>query len=81
MLYRVCVSETNSLQPNGFTHWKPEVLYSGYDRDEARRIYHENKVQDYFQGHGSPSRKTTCESIKDADTEDFSDDVAEVIEV
>lgn len=76
-LYRVIRRTTDSLQSTG-THWSSEVLYSGYDRDEARRIYHETKPSDAqwvpVDCYGTKVIETLCQVIEDADTDDFADD-------
>lgn len=40
-----------------------EVLYCGYDRDEARRVYHENKPRDTYSGAGNYYYTTVCKSM------------------
>lgn len=72
-LYRVTVKETRSVQPSG-TFWNREVLYCGYDRDEARQAYHASTPDDFWRGYGSSARETELEVITDAETDDFSDD-------
>jgi hypothetical protein len=82
-LYRVSVRSTHSLQPGSddCTSWSQDILYCGYDRDEARRIYHESTPADYGGSYGCRARETTCEVIEDAETEDFADDVAETADL
>jgi len=72
-MYRVSVRSTSSLQPTE-SFWDTEVLYCGYDRDEARREYHRSEPQDANRSFGNPARETRLEVITDAETEDFSDD-------
>lgn len=59
-LYRVIVRTTTSVQPRG-TCWQTEVLYCGYDRDEAERVYHASTPLDYWQGYGNRSRETRAQ--------------------
>lgn len=41
------------------------VLYCGYDRDEARRVYHENRPADKSgSGPGSYYEQTRCQSME-----------------
>jgi len=62
-LYRVMVRTTGSLQPgSGGTTWQSNVLYCGYDRDEAVRVYHESKPGDYWYGYGNRARRTLGQS-------------------
>jgi hypothetical protein len=65
-LYRVIALTTTSRGPgktnNGCTHWTSEVLYCGYDRLEAARIYHQSKPLDYWQGVGNRCRETISQS-------------------
>jgi hypothetical protein len=61
-LYRVLVKTTDSLQPDRSTSWQAEVVYCGYDLDEARRVYHANTPKDYFCGYGNRRRKTVAQS-------------------
>lgn len=56
-LYRVLVKSTTSLQPCE-TYWKKEVLYCGYDKLEAVRIYHNSTPNDYSGSYGNPARRT-----------------------
>lgn len=60
-LYRVMVKTTGSLQPCG-THWESQVLYCGYDREEAIRVYHASTPTDRWMGYGSQARKTIGQS-------------------
>jgi len=60
-LYRVSVRTTGSMQPSG-TYWQTEVLYCGYDVDEARRVFHESRPLDYSCGYGNRARETKCQS-------------------
>ena len=73
-LYRISVRSTSSLQPGGGSFWTTAVLYCGYDRDEARREYHNSEPHDDNCSFGRPARETHCVVIEDAETEDFSDD-------
>ena len=74
-LYRVVKRSTSSLQPSA-TFWNDEILYCDYDRDEARRIYHQNTpAEGPVFNYGSPYSKTVVEVITDAGTDDFGDDV------
>lgn len=41
-----------------------EVLYCGYDRDEARRVYHENTPRDTYRGAGKYYYRTVCQSMR-----------------
>lgn len=62
-LYRIVARTTNSVQPgSGGTHWQTEVLYCGYDRAEALRVYHESTPRDYWHGHGGRARETKAQS-------------------
>ena len=75
-LYRVTKRSTRSLQPGGggATTWNRETLYCGGDRDEARRVYHDNTCHERGGGYGNHATEIICEVIKDAETEDFHDD-------
>ena len=77
LLYRVVRKTTGSVQPGGDTYWNREVLYCGYDRDEARRVYHESEPSDVWQGYGNRAVETVGHVIRDAETEDFADDELE----
>lgn len=56
-LYRVLVQTTNSYQPS--SNWfNKEVLYCGFDKDEALIKYHSSSPADYFCGHGNRYRET-----------------------
>ena len=72
-LYRITARTTGSLQPGG-SFWQTEVLYCGYDRDEARRVFHESEPSDDNRSFGNPARETHAEIIKDGETDDFDDD-------
>jgi hypothetical protein len=61
-LYRVLVRTTSILQLGSDTHWASEVLYCGWDRDEALRVYHESRPGDYWRGHGGRCRETKGQS-------------------
>jgi hypothetical protein len=62
-LYRVSVKTTRSLQPgSGGTHWQWEVLYCGYDVDEARRVYHASRPLDHGGSYGNACRETVAQS-------------------
>lgn len=62
-LYRVLVKTTGSLQPgSGNTFWQTDVLYCGYDRLEAARVYHENKPRDFGGSYGNRCRETIGQS-------------------
>ncbi len=63
-LYRVLKKKTNSLQPGSSTYWTTEVLYCGYDRKEAMRIYHENKPDETFYGYGNRCTRIVGHSKK-----------------
>lgn len=71
-LYRVIEKTTTSLQPSG-TFWNRNVLYCGYDREEARRVYHEQEPADIYRGYGSTCRETIAQAIEDSG-EDFGED-------
>ena len=74
-LYRVTEISTNSYDlSERDVYWRTKALYCGYDRDEARLVYHENKVEDYGWEPGNPARRTVAEIITDAGTADFDDD-------
>ena len=60
-LYRVIVRTTNSLQPSG-TSWCNDVLYCGYDRNDALVAYHASTVKDYGGHHGNRCRETIAQS-------------------
>jgi hypothetical protein len=59
-LYRIIVKATGSLQPGG-SFWGRKVLYCGYDRLEAARIYHTSVVEDHDSGYGNPARRTVAQ--------------------
>lgn len=79
-LYRITEKRTGSLQPSG-TFWHREVLYCGYDRDEARQVFHENKPREYWHGYGNKVMEIEAETIEDAQTADFDDDEALEVEL
>lgn len=60
-LYRVLVRSTISLQPNGTT-WQKNVLYCGYDRLEALRVFFESQPRDVWSSFGGPARETLGQS-------------------
>lgn len=60
-LYRVMIKTTGSLQP-AETFWRKEVIYCGYDRDEAVRVYHESTPTDTKGSYGNPARVTVGQS-------------------
>jgi acyl-coenzyme A synthetase/AMP-(fatty) acid ligase len=60
-LYRILRKTTNSVQPSN-TYWQTEVLYCGYDRLEAIRVFHESRPRDYCHGYGNSSVKTVGQS-------------------
>lgn len=60
-LYRVIARTTGSLQPS-YTHWLTDVLYCGYNRLEALRVYHESAPKDYGASYGNKARETKCQS-------------------
>lgn len=78
-LYRVIVQKTSSKQPGG-SFWQREVKYCGPDRDEARQIYHAEEIGDYDQSYGNPARRTKCEIIDDAETDNFDDDPTTIMD-
>lgn len=62
-LYRIMVKTTGSLQPGPReTFWQKNVLYCGYDRAEALRVYHENRPTDYWCGYGNRCQETVAQS-------------------
>ncbi len=73
-LYRIIRRSTGSLQPDGTT-WSVEVLYCGYDRHSARQAYHASEPEDFGGGYGNGKRETIGETVTDAETGDFADDV------
>ena len=75
-LYRVMEKKTPNLQLAGYTVWNEQVLYCGYDRKEARRVYHQGTVTDSDSDsvYGRPWKRTFMQVIADAGTNDFSDD-------
>lgn len=79
-LYRITARTTSSLQP-GSSFWNTEVLYCGYDRDEARRVFHESEPADNNRSFGNPARETHSEIIVDGDTAHFDDDELEAVEL
>jgi hypothetical protein len=77
-LYRVSKLTTGSLQPcDSATHWITEVLYCGYDREEARRVHHENTADEVYYGFGNKVVEINSETIEDSGTDDFADDTVE----
>ena len=74
MLYRVIRRTTGSVQPTG-TFWQNKVLYCGYDRDEARRVYHESEPTDYGGSCGNQAAETAMQVIADKQSDDFNEDV------
>jgi hypothetical protein len=66
-LYRVEVERsTPQDRDRGQVH--VEVLYCGYDVDDARRVYHANKPSDYHRGgYTGLYQKTRCRSLTIAD--------------
>lgn len=71
-LYRITVKTTGSLQPGrGQTFWSKEVVYCGYDRDEAVMAYRANETADHggTGSYGNRCRETVAEEL-DADAED-----------
>lgn len=77
-LYRVTVRTTSSLQPDSSTtYWSREVLYCGVSRDEARAAYHCSTPRDFSAGYGNKARETVMAVIRDAETDDFWDDIVE----
>jgi len=81
MLYRVCIKSTSSLQPDS-SFWKKRVLYCGYDREEAKRVYYENEPEDtQYQNYGSSFRQTLFQVIKDEGTDSTGDDVIETMSI
>ena len=79
-LYRITVRATSSLQPGG-SHWTTDVLYCGYDREEARQAFHTSEPADDNRSFGNPARETHAEIIKDGETADFDDDELETVEL
>ncbi len=75
-LYQVVERKTPNLQLAGYTVWHEQVLYCGYDRKEARRVYHEHTVTDSDSEsvYGRSWKRTFMQVIADAGTNDFSDD-------
>lgn len=61
-IYRIMAMTTNSSQPSSETYWNKQVLYCGYDRLEAIRVYHESTPLDYWCGYGNRCRKTVAQS-------------------
>ena len=72
-LYLIVVRTTSSRQPVG-SEWSEEVKYCGYDRDEARVVFHAESVKDYDWGFGGSARHAMCRVASDAETDDFRDD-------
>ncbi len=64
ILYKVTMRECT-----GGWEWcmKPETLHTGYDKDEARRIYHESAGKDYAQKLGGSYRMTRLEYIDESE--------------
>ena len=78
MLHRITLKSTSSLQPGG-SYWTEDVLYCGYDREEARRVYHENEHREGGAGnYGNGCTRLVHHAIEDAGTEDFSDDAVAI---
>lgn len=73
-IYRVSLLTTQSLMPGRETNWIAKVLYCGIDRDDARVAFHESTPADFTRSYGDSARKTVCEVISDANTDDFHDD-------
>lgn len=66
VLYRVLKKTTGSLQPDGLsTFWNTEVLYCGYDRLEALRVYWKHEPEEQYRGYGSRCAKVTAQAITD----------------
>lgn len=63
VLYRIVVRTTGSFQPRS-TFWAKEVLYCGYDRLEAIRIYHQSTPSDHGGSYGNACRETMAQSRK-----------------
>ncbi len=62
-LYRIIRRTTGSLQPgSGATFWTTTVLYCGYDRAAALRVYHEAAPTAYYHGHGSKCCQVVAQS-------------------
>ena len=72
MLYRVIRRTAGSLQP-GDTYWTRDVLYCGYDRAEALRVYHEHEPTDFGGGYGNRCQETLFEQL---DTDALDEDEA-----
>ena len=72
-LYRISRRWTSSLQPR-YTHWDRDLLYCGYDREEARRVFHAHTHEEAGGNYGSKATEIESEIIEDADTADFADD-------
>lgn len=68
-LYRVTRKHTGSRQPGG-TYWTREVVYCGYDREEALRVYHAVEPTDYGGGYGNAAKETIFESLDTSEIED-----------
>lgn len=66
-LYRIIVT-TGTPQNIANGQEKVTVLYCGYDRLEAVRIYHESRPQDYYRGYTGPCRETKAQSKEVAET-------------
>lgn len=59
ILHRVIKKHTSSLQPgNGNTYWSTEVLYCGYDREEALRVYYTHKPSERSGSYGNSATRT-----------------------
>ncbi len=62
-LYRILRKTAGSLQPgSGQTFWNVTVLYCGYDRLEALRVYHESSPADVERGYGHRCVRTVAQS-------------------
>ncbi len=60
-LYRV--TQRHGSNQGGYYQWhSTTVLYCGYDRAEAVRVYHLHAPTDTDRGPGSPARETRCQS-------------------
>ena len=75
-LYRITKLSTKSLLPQD-TSWSKIVLYCGYDRREARRMYHANTADEVFRGFGGKVIEIESVVIIDGNTDDFLDDEVE----
>jgi len=80
-LYRVLKRKTSSLQPGG-SFWTESVLYCGYDRDEARRVYYEALPETGGGGgYGNPTSDVVAQLIADdgSDPNEWDDVETEVM--